>query len=166
MRLTLEFSKEPLIPIHKEIESLENYLELEQLRFNNRFTYKINRSEEIEDDVALPSLLLQPFIENAIIHGLVPKKENGLITINFDIENDNFCCEIMDNGIGIFTSQKGKENLVNVHKSMALSITKKRLKMMETILQKETFLQISEITNDENEIAGTKIILKIPLQYL
>ncbi len=166
MRLTLEFSKEPLIPIHKEIESLENYLELEQLRFNNNFIYKINRSNEIEDDVALPSLLLQPFIENSIIHGVVPKKENGLITINFNVEDDYLCCEIMDNGIGIYKSQKGKENLVNVHKSMALSITKKRLKMMETILQKETSLNISEIQNENYEILGTKISLKIPLQYI
>lgn len=166
MRLTLEFSKEPLIPIHKEIESLENYLELEQLRFNNCFSYTINRSEEIEDDVALPSLLLQPFIENAIIHGVVPKKENGIITINFDVEEENLCCEICDNGIGIFTSQKGKENLVNVHKSMALNITKKRLKMMETILQKDTSLNISEIKNEDNKVFGTKIVLKIPLQYI
>ena len=166
MRLTLEFSKEPLIPIHKEIESLENYLELEQLRFNKCFTYKINRSEEIEDDVALPSLLLQPFIENSIIHGVVPKKEDGLITINFNVDEDYLCCEIIDNGIGIFRSQKGKENLVNVHKSMALSITKKRLKMMETILNKETSLVISEIQNENNEILGTKISLKIPVQYI
>ena len=166
MRLTLEFSKEPLIPIHKEIESLENYLELEQLRFNNCFSYTITRSEEIEDDVALPSLLLQPFIENSIIHGVVPKKENGIITVHFDVHEDFLECTITDNGIGIYASQKGKENLVNVHKSMALSITKKRLTMMETILQKETSLQISEITNEKNEIAGTKIYLKIPLQYL
>ena len=166
MRLTLEFSKEPLIPIHKEMESLENYLELEQLRFNNCFTYTITRSEEIEDDVALPSLLLQPFIENSIIHGVVPKKEKGIISVHFDVQEEFLECTITDNGIGIYASQKGKEKLVNVHKSMALNITKKRLTMMETILQIETSLQISEITNDENEIAGTKIILKIPLQYL
>ncbi len=166
MRLTLEFSKEPLIPIHKEIESLENYLELEQLRFNKCFTYSITRSEEIEDDVALPSLLLQPFIENSIIHGVVPKKEAGVIKVHFDIQDEFLVCEITDNGIGIYTSQKGKENLVNVHKSMALSITKKRLTMMETILHKEATLQISEIKNELNEISGTKIHLKIPLQNL
>jgi len=166
MRLTLEFSKEPLIPIHKEIESLENYLELEQLRFNNSFSYEIYRSENVEDDIALPSLLLQPFIENAIIHGVVPKKENGLITINFDASEENLTCEIRDNGIGIFNSQKGKENSVNLHKSMALSITKKRLTMMETILQKETSLEIYEIQNEKNEIHGTKVLLTIPLQYV
>ena len=110
--------------------------------------------------------MLQPFIENAIIHGVVPKKENGIITINFDVEEENLCCEICDNGIGIFTSQKGKENLVNVHKSMALNITKKRLKMMETILQKDTSLNISEIKNEDNKVFGTKIVLKIPLQYI
>jgi LytS/YehU family sensor histidine kinase len=74
MRLTLEYSKETLIPIDKEIEGLQNYLELEQLRFNNKFSFTISKSSEIEDDVALPPLLLQPFIENAIIHGVIPKK--------------------------------------------------------------------------------------------
>jgi tetratricopeptide (TPR) repeat protein len=166
MRLTLEFSKVPLIPIHKEIESLENYLELEQLRFNNCFSYTITRSEEIEDDVALPSLLLQPFIENSIIHGVVPKKENGKIDVVFEIDEENLVCTIQDNGIGIYHSQSNKEKLVHVHKSMALSITKNRLKMMETILQKETSLQISEISDETNEILGTKVILTIPIQYL
>jgi LytS/YehU family sensor histidine kinase len=83
MRLTLEYSKESLIPIDKEIESLQNYLELEQLRFNNNFDFAITKSTEIEDDVALPPLLLQPFVENAIIHGVIPKKTKGKIKVDF-----------------------------------------------------------------------------------
>src|SRR5690606_11582282 len=83
MRLTLEYSKESLIPIDKEIEGLQNYLELEQLRFNNMFDFSITKDPNIEDDMAIPPLLLQPFVENAIIHGLVPKKEKGNINIYF-----------------------------------------------------------------------------------
>ena len=83
MRLTLEYSKESLIPIDKEIESLQNYLELEQLRFNQKFDFMITKSDAIEDDMALPPLLLQPFVENAIIHGLIPKSEKGNINIQF-----------------------------------------------------------------------------------
>ena len=78
MRLTLEYSKESLIPVDKEIEGLQNYLELEQLRFNKVFDFKITKDNNIEDDMALPPLLIQPFVENAIIHGLIPKKEFGL----------------------------------------------------------------------------------------
>ena len=73
----------------KEIESLQNYLELEQLRFNQIFDFTITKSSEIEDDLALPPLLLQPFVENAIIHGLIPKQEKGTIAISFELKNEN-----------------------------------------------------------------------------
>ena len=166
MRLTLEFSKVPLIPIDKEIESLENYLALEQLRFNQGFQFTLFKSEEIEDDVALPSLLLQPFVENAIIHGVVPKKGEGLIDIQFNIDDEHLICKISDNGIGIYQSQKDKEKLVNVHKSMALNITENRLKMMEMILEKKTSLEISEIRDEQDNVCGTQVELKIPIQYI
>lgn len=167
MRLTLEFSKVPLIPIDKEIESLENYLALEQLRFNQGFKYKITKYSDIEDDVALPSLLLQPFVENAIIHGVVPKKNQGQIDIEFNLDNDYLICTIKDNGIGVYQSQKEKEKLVNVHKSMALNITDNRLKMMEMILNKKTYLSISELKDEEvDKVLGTKIEVKIPIQYI
>jgi tetratricopeptide (TPR) repeat protein len=166
MRLTLEYSKESLIPIDKEIESLQNYLELEQLRFNNVFGFGIDKSDDIEDDMALPPLLLQPFVENAIIHGLIPKKENGHIGVNFTIEGDNLLCTITDDGIGIDRSQALKENLVNVHKSMALDITRKRLEMMEAYTAKTARVHTAEMKNESGEPAGTKVMLRLPIQYL
>ncbi|MGV7105352.1 tetratricopeptide repeat-containing sensor histidine kinase [Flavobacterium sp. U410] len=164
MRLTLEYSKENLIPIDKEIESLQNYLELEQLRFNYKFDFSILKSKELEDDMALPPLLLQPFVENAIIHGLVPKNEKGNITIRFELEKDNLVCTIIDDGIGFNQSQLLKENLVAVHKSMALDITKKRLEMMEAYTDKKTKVEIQELKSNEN-IVGTQVILCLPVQY-
>jgi LytS/YehU family sensor histidine kinase len=166
MRLTLEYSKESLIPIDKEIDSLQNYLELEQLRFNNVFDFKIIKSDEIEDDMALPPLLLQPFVENAIIHGLVPRKEAGLIEIDFSIDRQCLICTISDNGIGFNKSQALKENLVSVHKSMALDITKKRLEMMEAYTSRTSKVEIKEITNKSGEPAGTKVVLSLPIQYI
>jgi len=165
MRLTLEFSKESSIPLDKEMESLENYLELEKLRFNNVFTYELTKSKMIEDDIALPSLLIQPFIENAIIHGVVPKKGNGKIKIKFDVTDEFLICTIEDNGVGIFESQKSKKGLVNLHKSMALEITKNRLKMMESILDKKTGIDIQELFDDNKLVIGTKITVKLPIQY-
>lgn len=165
MRLTLEYSKETLIPIDKEIESLQNYLELEQLRFNNSFQFKINKCKEIEDDVALPPLLLQPFVENAIIHGINPKVNTGLITLDFYIQNNSLICIITDNGIGINRSKAMKENLVSMHKSMALDITKKRLQMVEDSTDQEARVTIEEI-EEKGEIKGTKVTVVLPLQYL
>ncbi len=166
MRLTLEYSKESLIPIDKEIESLQNYLELEQLRFNQVFDFKITKSVEIEDDLALPPLLLQPFVENAIIHGLIPKQEKGMITIDFKLEKESLVCSIFDDGIGFDQSKQLKEQSVAIHKSMALDITKKRLEMMESATQKKSFVTINEVVDEIGLIKGTKVVLHLPIQYL
>ena len=165
MRLTLEYSKESLIPIDKEIESLQNYLELEQLRFNNKFSFSIHKSDAIEDDMALPPLLLQPFVENAIIHGVIPKKEMGTIAIRFNIEKENLVCTVEDNGIGFEQSKLAKENTVLAHKSMALDITKKRLEMIEATTKQRTDFSIEELKNG-SEVQGTKVVLNLPIQYI
>ncbi|MGX7668061.1 tetratricopeptide repeat-containing sensor histidine kinase [Flavobacterium pedocola] len=165
MRLTLEYSKESLIPIDKEIESLQNYLELEQLRFNQKFDFEIRKDTVIEDDTALPPLLLQPFIENAIIHGLIPKKDAGKILVDFSLNHESLICTITDNGIGFDESKKLKENLVSVHKSMALDITRKRLEMMEASTSKKAKVAIEEL-NEAGTIQGTKVVLNLPIQYI
>ena len=165
MRLTLEYSKESLIPIDKEIESLQNYLELEQLRFNNMFEFEITKDPDIEDDMALPPLLLQPFVENAIIHGIVPKKMRGLITIDFKLEGEKLVCTVTDDGIGINRSKKLKEASVTVHKSMALEITRKRLEVIQAVTSRSSHVEIKEILNTIGEPAGTRIILNLPVQY-
>lgn len=165
MRLTLEFSKESLISVDKEIDALQNYLELEQLRFNAVFSFKIEKSEEIEDNMGLPPLLIQPFVENAIIHGIVPKKHSGEITIQFDIVDDHLKCYVTDNGIGISASQKIKEKSVSVHKSMAIEIIRMRLEKIASTTGKSAGVVINELT--QNGIAqGTEVVLTIPLQFL
>jgi len=165
MRLTLEYSKESLIPIDKEIEGLQNYLELEQLRFNNAFDFSISKDPNIEDDMAIPPLLLQPFVENAIMHGIVPKKEKGNINIYFAIVNDKLVCTVTDDGIGFAKSKELKENSVTVHKSMALEITRKRLEVIQAFTSKTSQVEIREMHDDAGESAGTRIILNLPIQY-
>lgn len=166
MRLTLEYSKESLIPIDKEIESLQNYLELEQLRFNNKFTFSIFKNEAIEDDMAIPPLLLQPFVENAIIHGVIPKKEIGSIAVRFALQNDSLLCTVEDNGIGFNESKAQKQHSVVAHKSMALDITRKRLEMIESTTKQKTEFSIEEIKNTNGEVIGTKVTLHLPVQYI
>lgn len=166
MRLTLEYSKESLIPIGKEIESLQNYLELEQLRFNNEFSFTITKSDTIEDAVAIPPLLIQPLVENAIIHGLIPAKRLGDIIIKFSTDNHSIICEIEDNGIGIDNSNEIKKNSVQVHKSMALDIIKKRLNMIKKVTHKKANLESMQL-NDKNENSiGTRVVITLPIQYI
>ncbi len=166
MRLTLEYSKGSLIPVDKEIESLQNYLELEQLRFNNKFEFAIHSSTAIEDDMALPPLLIQPFVENAILHGMVPKEGNGKIEVNFNVINNQLICTIIDDGIGFNKSKELKENSVKAHQSMALEITKKRLEMMENTTSKKSEVKIEELKDANGNPCGTKVELNLPLQYL
>jgi tetratricopeptide (TPR) repeat protein len=165
MRLTLEYSKESLIPIDKEVESLQNYLELEQLRFNHRFNFTIYKSLDIEDDMGLPPLLLQPFVENAIMHGVIPKKEMGNIAVQFEISGQSLQCTIEDNGIGFEKSKAQKEHSVSAHKSMALDITKKRLQMIESTTSQKAEVTINEII-ENGQVLGTKVTLQLPLQYI
>jgi tetratricopeptide (TPR) repeat protein len=165
MRLTLEYSKGSLIPIDKEIESLQNYLELEQLRFHNKFTFSIESSERVEFNMGLPPLLIQPFVENAILHGMVPKDGDGHIAVNFDVENGQLVCTISDDGIGLSQSIRLKENSVTAHKSMALEITKKRLEIMESTTSKSAQIDISELENIQGK-TGTKVVLRLPIQYI
>lgn len=165
MRLTLEYSKDALIPIDKEIESLQNYLELEQLRFHDKFEFKIESHESIEFNMGLPPLLIQPFVENAILHGLVPKEGAGMIIVDFDVQNSQLICTISDNGIGITKSAAIKENSMKAHKSMALEITKKRLEIMEATISKSAQIEIKEM-EENNEVVGTKVTLRLPIQYV
>ncbi len=166
MRLTLDFSKESLITIDKEIESLKNYLELEQLRFNQKFDFEISKDPLIEDDTALPSLLLQPYIENAVIHGVVPKEGKGFIRIKFEQTKESLICEIEDNGIGIETAKKLKENSVNIHKSMAMDISRKRLETLEKLEKKKVNLTIQEVKGPSGTVEGTKVLLELPIEYI
>jgi tetratricopeptide (TPR) repeat protein len=165
MRLTLEYSKDTLIPIDKEIESLQNYLELEQLRFHEKFEFIIKSSESVEFNMGLPPLLIQPFVENAILHGLVPKEGSGLIKVDFDVENGQLICTISDNGIGITKSAAIKENSMKAHKSMALEITKKRLEIMEATISKSAQIEIKEL-EENNAVTGTQVTLRLPIQYI
>jgi LytS/YehU family sensor histidine kinase len=162
MRLTLEYSKGTLIPIDKEIESLQNYLELEQLRFHNKFTFSITSSDKIEFNMGLPPLLVQPFVENAILHGIVPKDSDGSIEVAFDVSDEQLICSITDDGIGLEESKLLKENSVMAHKSMALEITKKRLEIMESTTLKSAQIDIIPLENK----SGTRVILRLPIQYI
>jgi len=139
---------------------------LEQLRFNRKFDFKIIKDPAIEDDTAIPSLLLQPYVENAVIHGVVPKEDQGLIEVRFSQKEDILLCEIEDNGIGIETSKKMKEGSVRAHKSMALEISQKRIETMEKLEKKKVPLTIKEQKDENGNIKGTKITMEFPLEYI
>ena len=155
MRITLENSKEKLITIEKEIECLTQYFELEKLRYENIFQYSITKSDTVEDFLKMPTMIIQPMVENAIIHGIMNRKD-GKINVNFDIDNNNLVCTITDNGIGYYTSKRMKEGSVLSHKSIAIDVLKTRIEAYDGSLH------IEELTNN-NVVEGTQIKLTLKL---
>ena len=154
-----------LISIDSEIEGLTNYLELEKLRFQNIFDYSITKDENIEDDCALPPMLLQPLVENAIIHGIVQNKDKrpGNINIHFEQKKEQLLISIIDDGIGIVASKKNKASSVVAHESMALEIISKRLDKMH---KNEASFEIIDRQIEDNSATGTRVMLRLPLRFL
>jgi ligand-binding sensor domain-containing protein len=158
LRMLLE-NTEQLIPLSKEIEMLQLYVALTQIRYKNKFDFEITADPNLNtDDTAIPSLLLQPMVENAIIHGLAPKKDKGLLQIEFHKAGDQLICIVTDNGIGRKASQKENRD----HISKATEITTERI----ALLQNGTAFSaigISDSTDENGEAAGTKVTISIPL---
>lgn len=168
MRLILDNSREEYISLQSEIKTLELYLELQQLRFENRFNYSIDIDKGLDIDfIAIPPMLAQPFIENAIEHGLAGKKENGEITISFKLEDETILFEVKDNGIGITDSFANKKDTQKSHKSLGTNITKERLEMLNKGRKNKIWYKIIDLkTEGSGNITGTKVIFSIPSKYL
>ena len=158
MRFTLESSKENWITLDKELASLNQYLSLEQLRLKNIFEFTIDRSTSVEDDMLVPPMLIQPLVENAIIHGILPKQAKGKIELHFEVQNNQLYVTVSDDGIGIEKSMAEKENQVELHKSLALSIIKERLEMLQKNSNQKAKLEYQPTTS------GTKVLLVIPIK--
>jgi hypothetical protein len=156
IRKTLEYTKERKISLTEEIEFTIKYLELELMRFPEKFEYTIDNLDEIDGDkIEVPPLLLQPIVENAIIHAFKGIDNKGKISIQIvNKNNDYFQIKIIDNGIG-FANQKAKKD----HKSIGLSLIRERLELINKSLQKD--LASMEILTRN----GTEVILNLPKQF-
>lgn len=160
MRLTLESSMEHIHPVETEVSVLKNYLELEKLRFQGKFDYEIELDEDIDYDVGIPPMLIQPHVENAILHGLKPKEGHGHLAIRFVLQAELLICEIEDDGIGRKASKALPRR--KDHRSMATQINKDRLALLRQSMSNEVDIQIIDKTNP----TGTKVILKLPAESL
>lgn len=165
MRLILENSAEEYIPLSKEINTLEYYLLLQKLRLENNLTYRII-TDGIEDinNVHIPPMLTQPFIENAIEHGFRNSTKTGNIDIEFKNLDDAFLqIRVTDNGIGIGSEQGKKNESKAKHKSMAIDITKERLQVLNRSKKEKVTFVISDISDSGTRDSGTMVLFTIPL---
>jgi len=158
-RQILENSNENYISLEEEVEMTENYLSIQQLLYNNKFVFSIAIAEDIDpESVFLPPMLTQPFIENAIKHGLSNTTENGKIDIRFYLKEAKLFFEVSDNGKGFNSVQKS-----GTHKSLAMTITKERL---VTYTKNHDFVvQTDNIIGKDESIVGAKVMFEIPYIY-
>jgi tetratricopeptide (TPR) repeat protein len=164
IRLILDNSRSETISLDKELETLKLYILLESARFDNKFSCEYHIAEEVQtDSVMIPPMLLQPFVENAIWHGLMQKEGSGTITIDITKENEEFLnISITDDGIGRGKAAELKSKSVS-HKSHGLKVTSQRIEMMNRLNSTGARVNIFDL-KDENGIAtGTRVELIIPL---
>jgi LytS/YehU family sensor histidine kinase len=160
VRNTLNYSQKDFIPIEKEIDFLNVYLTLEKLRFKEALTFEISHSGA--SNISVPSLLIQPFIENAILHGLLHKKGSKNIVVKFTFNKD-LICEITDNGIGREASKKIKSRKGKNHESFSLSAIDNRLKIFNAQGSNNVYYQIEDLYENDSPI-GTKATIKMPFK--
>lgn len=165
MRGTLESSMEPLYPVEEEVAILQHYLELEKLRFNDQFDYQIDMDPSIDYDLGLPPMLVQPHVENAILHGLKNKTDGrGLLQISFERQGDILCCTVRDNGIGRKAAKQKRRH--PDHRSMATQINKDRIRLLRKSRKAEVALHIEDLYHPDGRAAGTLVRLRLPAEEL
>lgn len=160
IRLTLDHSKETFVTLRETVTYLGAYLEMEQLRFDESFTYEIKADEDIdEDDIIIPSLMIQPLVENAIWHGLMLVEGEKKVLIRFSQYDDKIFCSIEDNGIGIQRSVELKRKHRPLHKSVGLKNLRGRMKIMNEKYNADCTLEITDLQEMEVSRTGTLAVL-------
>jgi len=163
MRMILDNSRQEFISLEKEIEGLKIYLELQALRFENRFEYAIETDRKLEtENISIPPMLAQPFIENSIEHGLLNKKEKGKIAVRFIKSGENILFEVEDDGIGREKAAELKKERNVTHKSLATRITIERLSVLNKGNKKKIELNTIDLKNEDGSVKGTKVVFNIP----
>ena len=161
IRMTLNHSKDTFVTLDENIEYIKTYLEMEQLRFDGSFTYKILVAENIDtSETAIPSLMIQPLVENAIWHGLLPSEGEKRILIKFTQNESRITCVIEDNGIGVRQSEKLKEINRPLHNSVGLENLRKRIKIMNEKYDTDCSIEIMDLKETGKNDKGTRVVLR------
>jgi len=167
MRLTLENTMQNFVPFQSDLDSLKLYLDLEMLRFNNNFSYTLKIDDGIEPEfIGIPPMLIQPYLENAIIHGLSPKGVGGEIKIEYQFEGNAIKCIVEDNGVGRKASMNERKEMPFKRKSLGMQITHDRLAILKRQMNADVSEVIIDLHDDEGCSAGTRVELLIPIVNL
>lgn len=166
IRIILNNSEKSMVTVNEDVESLTLYLELEQMRFDGKFDYSVHLDKSIDGDYdEIPPMLMQPYLENAILHGLTPKTEKGHLRVDIFSKNGYIVCRITDDGIGresageIKRTQPGQQ-----HKSLGMKITSERVRILNAINRSTLSVSVTDLRSAEGRSEGTMVELYIPQQ--
>lgn len=163
MRAVLNLAAKPYIPISGEIDLLDKYLRTEAMRFEKSFSYTFDVDPDLDqDETIVPTMILQPFVENAIWHGLLNKQGAGQIRIGFKSHDSRLICSVEDDGIGREAARLLKNDAPG-HASKALSITRRRLELLQAETGIDSGFEIEDLHNDAGQASGTRVVLHLPL---
>ena len=163
IRMILQNSREQTVSLSQELETLMLYIELEKLRFKKGFEFTCEVDERLDlDEIHIPPMLLQPYVENAIWHGLMHKEEDAVLSLGFQKQNGTILCTIDDNGIGREKAMELKSSSARKYKSMGMGITKDRIDIHNKMNAMGIEVDIIDKSTNSGISSGTKVQIKIP----
>jgi LytS/YehU family sensor histidine kinase len=164
VRTILNNSKSDTVNLNDELEAIKLYIEIENLRLENKFEYHIEIDPTVEiSQVKIPPMVLQPYVENAIWHGLMPLQQRGKLTLQVKNLGDRIQCIIEDNGIGRKATRKLSSKTPKYKKSLGMQITLDRIQLLEKVYGVETKISIVDLILANGSPGGTRVIVEIPM---
>ena len=164
IRLILQNSQAKSVCLENELESLCLYIDMEISRFEDQFSYQIILDPALEiEHLEVPPLIIQPYVENAIWHGLMNKGDKGNLLIELHRERNTLCCIITDDGVGRKQAAVLKSKSANKNKSLGMQITAHRLELINALNEKATTVEVTDLVDSSGEACGTSVLLKIPV---
>ncbi|WP_353127164.1 sensor histidine kinase [Parapedobacter pyrenivorans] len=161
VRKLLEHSEEATITLADELDTVRQYVQMEQLRFGDKIAVEIAVSPDVDpESIVVPPLFIQPFVENALIHGLLPRQACGIISVEFlMIDAATLSCSITDNGVG--RAQSEKDAVPAINKSLGIAITCKRIAAFNKAFGRTLPFAIHDLADGENQCAGTSVAIQL-----
>lgn len=165
IRQILESSKNELISLSHEVDLLENYIQLDNMRHNNSLTHEINYAADMDTaNIWIPNMIIQPYVENSILHGLAPLQDRkGHLKITIFDEDTIIRCTVEDNGIGREAAEVIKKNKIRYHQSVSTSLNAERLRLYNKMYHTKAEIIYEDLYDDEKKPMGTRVILLIPV---
>ncbi len=167
MRMILSNSEHPYICIQREMEALGLYLELEKLRFKDKLQYQITVDEAIDIyEYKIPTLMIQPFVENAILHGVMPKEEKGHVSVGLKMDGNSLLCVIEDDGIGREKALERKKQKDGNTTSLGTRISEDRLVLINSFYKERSQIKYVDLKDSNNQALGTRVEIRFPVMLV